>query len=119
MIVDRLLTAQQVADHFGIHIKTLYKLIRENRMALTFIRMPGNRIAFRPADVQRYLECHEVNLTGEGKSKKRNRKPAQRTPQRVYAMMTNEQAQEFFASVEKKVVNGFVELEMSPDEAIE
>jgi excisionase family DNA binding protein len=108
--VDKLLSAQQVADHLGMHPKTLYKLLRENKIALNFIRLHGRTIAFRPADVERYLGSHEVMRDGSGvKAKAKRAKVSPRTAQ----VMSDAEAQEFFATVEKKKSAGFVELESS------
>ena len=92
--MEKLLSAQHVADHLGMHVKTLYKLLRENKIALTFIRVHGRVIAFRPADVERYLGSHEVTRDGSGLAKGRPRK---RKP--LAGMMTDLEAQDFFSGV--------------------
>jgi excisionase family DNA binding protein len=51
--MEKLMTAQQVADVVGMHVKTLYRLLRDNQIALTFVRKHGRMIAFRPSDVVR------------------------------------------------------------------
>jgi excisionase family DNA binding protein len=93
--MEKLLTAAQVADHLGMHPKTLYKLLRENRISLNFIRLTGKMIAFRPKDVETYLALHEVVRTGDGPKKK---KPI-RKPKFKYEIMTDTQAQEFFEGI--------------------
>jgi excisionase family DNA binding protein len=98
--MEKLLTAGQVADYLGMHPKTLYKLLREDRIALNFIRLPGRMIAFRPKDVEAYLDTHEVVRTGdEPKRKKESVLAKWRRKIKDYEIMTNEQAQDFFANV--------------------
>ena len=65
-MTDKLLSAQQVADYLGIHVKTLYKLLRENKIALNYVRVHGRMIAFRPAAVELYVSTHEVARDGSG-----------------------------------------------------
>lgn len=98
--MEKLLSAQQVADFLGMHPKTLYKLLRENRIALNFIRLPGRSIAFRPKDVEMYLSTHVVVRTGDGPKKKKESafaKLKRKYPD--HQIMTSEQAQAFFANV--------------------
>lgn len=75
---EKLLSAHQVAGFLGMHVKTLYRLIRDNRIALNFVRLPGRSIAFRPSALQTYIETHEVSRNGAGKRNKpkRTAKPA-------------------------------------------
>lgn len=94
--MEKLLTAAQVADHLGMHPKTLYKLLRENRISLNFIRLTGKMIAFRPKDVETYISLHEVIRTGDG-PKKKNKVIAK--PKFKYEIMTDTQAQEFFDGI--------------------
>lgn len=98
--MEKLLTAQQVADHFGWHIKTLQRLLRENKIALRFIKLTGKTIAFRPSDVEAYISQHEILRDGRGAKKAPRRKTKAR-------MMTDQEAQEFFAGV--KTVDGVLE----------
>lgn len=93
--MEKLLTAAQVADHLGMHPKTLYKLLRENRIGLNFIRLTRKMIAFRPKDVETYISLHEVIRTGDG-SKKKNKAV---NPKFKYQIMTDIQAQEFFDGI--------------------
>jgi predicted DNA-binding transcriptional regulator AlpA len=98
--MEKLLSAQQVADHLGMHPKTLYKLLRENKIALNFIRLHGRMIAFRPKDVELYLGAHEVVRTGGGKKiKKESEASKLQRKFKGYEIMTNEEAQAFFANV--------------------
>jgi len=98
--MEKLLSAQQVADYLGMHPKTLYKLLRENRIALNFIRLHGRMIAFRPKDVELYLGTHEVTRTGDGPKKKKETAVAKlRRKFKGCEIMTNEEAQAFFANV--------------------
>lgn len=100
--MEKLLSAQQVADHLGMHPKTLYKLLRENRIALNFVRLHGRMIAFRPRDVELYLGAHEVIRTGGGtKNTHRKETTDQKMRRRLkdYKILTNEEAQVFFSNV--------------------
>jgi excisionase family DNA binding protein len=98
--MEKLLTAQQVADHLGMHVKTLYKLLRENQIALNFIRVNGRTIAFRPADVQRYLDEREVIRTGNSPKKPRKQsrpKTNGSSKDRDFSFLTDPEARAFFA----------------------
>lgn len=98
--MEKLLSAQQVADYLGMHPKTLYKLLRENRIALNFIRLHSRMIAFRPKDVELYLGTHEVTRTGDGPKKKKETTAAKlRRMFKGCEIMTDEEAQAFFANV--------------------
>lgn len=97
--MEKLLSAQQVADYLGMHPKTLYKLLRENRIALNFIRLHSRMIAFRPKDVELYLGTHEVVRTGDGPKKKESAVAKLRRKFKGCEIMTNEEAQAFFANV--------------------
>jgi excisionase family DNA binding protein len=99
--VDKLLSSQQVADHLGMHVKTLYKLLRENKLALNFIRVHGRTIAFRPSDVELFLGSHEVIRDGSSlKNKKRKATPSRQITAHI---MTDEEAQDFFRGVTARV----------------
>ena len=95
--MDKLLSAKHVADHLVIHIKTLYKLLRENRIALNFIRLHGRMIAFRPSDVEIYLGSHEVIRDGSGPKKPRKKV---RSIKADYKILTDAEAQAFFKGIE-------------------
>jgi excisionase family DNA binding protein len=73
--MEKLLTAGQVADHLGIHVKTLYRLLRDNQIALTFIRKHGRMIGFRPSDVGRYIDLHQVDRDGTAPKVRKPHKP--------------------------------------------
>jgi excisionase family DNA binding protein len=90
--VEKLLSAQQVADYLGIHVKTLYRQIRENTIALNFVQL-GRLIAFRPAAVEKYIETHEIRRDGLGKQR------VSKTKSRHRQIMTDEEAQLFFEGV--------------------
>ena len=62
--MEKLMSAQQVAEHLGMHVKTLYRLLRDNQIALPFIRKHGRMIGFRPSDVLTYVDTHRVNRDG-------------------------------------------------------
>ena len=116
--MEKLLSAQQVANHLGMHPKTLYKALRENRMALTFVRR-GRIILFRPKDVEAYLLAHQVNRTGDG-PRKRRKETVRETLSRKYKVldiMTDEDAQRFFANVARHTTEeGYIELEETKGE---
>jgi excisionase family DNA binding protein len=94
--MEKLLSAQEVADLLKMHSKTLYKRLRENRIALTFVRLSGRSIAFRPKDVETYLSTHEVIREGGGKAKK---KKVSAQPKFRSRMLTAEEAHELFEEI--------------------
>jgi excisionase family DNA binding protein len=91
--MEKLLSAQQVADGLGWHVKTLYRKVRRNEVALNFVRVGTRGMAFRPTDVERYISTHEVTRTGAGKPKKRVKKP-------TVVIMSDSEAQAFFRGIE-------------------
>src|ERR1700732_3417701 len=97
--MEKLLSAQHVAGFLGIHIKTLYKLLRENRISLNFIRVHGNKIAFRPADVERFVSTREVNRDGSGSVRKK--KPRKVRKPKEYRFLTDAEAQDFFTGAKR------------------
>jgi excisionase family DNA binding protein len=124
--MEKLLSAVQVAEYLNIHPKTLYKLLRGNKIALTYVRIHGHMIAFRPSEVERYIDLHEVVLTGSGRPEP-NKKARTRDDHQIAAyepievglgkvggrsyegetipggeFMTDEEAQEFFLVHSKK-----------------
>jgi predicted DNA-binding transcriptional regulator AlpA len=96
--MEKLLSAQQVADLLGMHPKILYKRLRENRIALNFVRLSGRSIAFRPKDVEMYLSTHEVAREGGGRAQKK-KESAKVSTQRKFKsrMLTDEEVQALFA----------------------
>ena len=101
-MADKLVSAKQVADCLGMHPKTLYKALRENRIALNFVRRTARGIAFRPRDVENYINKREVVRTGGGVLRKRRKETVKERLKRKYNVvefMTDEEAQEFFAGM--------------------
>ena len=98
--MEKLLSAQQVANLLGMHPKTLYKRLRENRIALNFVRLSDRSIAFRPKDVETYLSTHEVVRVGGGKAKKRKESTGPK-PKFKSRMLTDEEVQELFDVVRR------------------
>lgn len=93
--MDKLLTAQQVADVLGLHVKTLQKRLRQNEISLTFVRVSQRKIGFKPAEVARYMDLNEIRRDGGGIKKSRpNWKSAKK-------FLTDEEAQAFFEGVER------------------
>jgi hypothetical protein len=90
--MEKLLSAEQVADGLGWHIKTLYRKCRNNEIALNFVRVGTRGMAFRPSDVERYISTHEVTRTGTGRPKKRVKKP-------TVVIMSDAEAQDFFRGI--------------------
>ncbi len=87
--MEKRLSAAQVADHLGIHPKTLYRLLRENKIALNFERMHGRAIAFKPSEVERFLSLREIRRDGSGAKKN-----AKNSPKRSPKVTSNESANE-------------------------
>ena len=100
--MEKLLSARQVAEHLGMHPKTLYKALRGNRMALKFIRR-GRTIVFRPRDVEAYLMAHEVMRTGDGPRKRRKEsfETKMRRKYNIRGTMTDEEARLFLERIQR------------------
>jgi excisionase family DNA binding protein len=107
--MEKLLSAAQVADHLGMHVKTLYKLVRNNEIGLSFVQIHGRTIAFKPSEIEKYVSMREVRRDGSALKKIRN-KPVKRTF--GSRLMTDKEAQEFFKNV--RVIDGV--LESDPDD---
>jgi excisionase family DNA binding protein len=101
--MEKLLSASQVAEELGMHPKTLYKLLRENKIGLNFIRV-GKQLMFRPIEIEQHLSRHEVIRDGSGRKKKPARPmTGKKMPNQtivfdglVAKAMTDKEAQEFF-----------------------
>jgi hypothetical protein len=92
--MEKLLTTQQVADIIGLHIKTLQKRLRDNNIALTFVQVSPRKIGFKPTEVERYIDTHEIRRDGSGLRIRAKRKMKMPAP-----FMTDEEAQKFFEGV--------------------
>lgn len=107
--MEKLLSVAQVSEFLGVHPKTLYRLIRDNRIALRYIRTKGRTIMFRPSDIEDFVIQREVQLDGSRKRRK-PKKPAGvysetagksfTTKELKNLAMTNEEAQRFFEGLE-------------------
>jgi predicted DNA-binding transcriptional regulator AlpA len=73
--MDKLLSAAQVADHLGMHVKTLYRKLRNNEIALNFEQLHRRIIAFKPSEVERFLSLREIRRDGSGAKKKAKNLP--------------------------------------------
>jgi predicted DNA-binding transcriptional regulator AlpA len=94
--MDKLLTTQQVADALGLHIKTLQKRLRENEIALSFVQLSPRKVGFKPSEVARYIDLHEIRRDGRGLKKRAKRTTKVRFP---VEFMTDAEAQAFFEGV--------------------
>lgn len=92
--MEKLLSTQQVADILGLHIKTLQKRLRQNDIALYFVRLSPRKIGFKPSVVERYISAHEIRLDGGGV-----RKRAKQKVRMSEQFMTDVEAQAFFDGV--------------------
>ena len=92
--MEKLLTTQQVADVLRMHIKTLQKRLRDNNIALSFVQLSPRKIGFKPAEVLRYIDVHEIRRDGSGLKKRAKRKIKMPAP-----FMTDEEAQKLFEDV--------------------
>jgi predicted DNA-binding transcriptional regulator AlpA len=72
--MEKLLSAQQVADGLGWHVKTLYRKCRNNEIALNVVRLGSREIAFRTADVEQFVRERVVIRTGAGPQIRKKRK---------------------------------------------
>jgi excisionase family DNA binding protein len=96
--MEKLLNASETAAILGVHIKTLYKMLRQNKVEMTFIRVGSGVIRFRPSEVERYLSACEVIRTGSGKTNN----AARRKTEMIAELLTgDEEIRAFFAGVEK------------------
>jgi predicted DNA-binding transcriptional regulator AlpA len=77
--MEKLLSAAQVADHLGMHVKTLYRKLRNNEIALNFEQLHRRTIAFKPSEVERFLSLREIRRDGSGAKKKTKSLPKMRT----------------------------------------
>jgi predicted DNA-binding transcriptional regulator AlpA len=87
--MEKRLSAVQVADHLGMHPKTLYRLLRENKIALNFERIHGRAIAFKPSEVERFLSLREIRRDGSG-AKKKAANSLKRSPKETSTKTANE-----------------------------
>jgi excisionase family DNA binding protein len=117
--MEKLLSAQQVADYLGMHPKTLYKALRENRIPLSFVRLQSRRIAFRPSAVEAYLAARQVDRTGGGIRKRRKETVVERLRRKytIVPMMTDEDAARFFRNVKLRDRGSYAEIECDMDES--
>jgi hypothetical protein len=80
----------------------LYKALREDRIALKFIRVKGRSIAFRPLDVEAFLKAREVTRTGGGIRRRRKltfMEQMKRKYPNLKVIMNKEEADEWFRGV--------------------
>jgi hypothetical protein len=94
--MEKLLTTQQVADALGLHIKTLQKRLRENAIALSFVQLSARKVGFKPSEVARYIDLHEIRRDGAGLRKRAKRTTKIKVPAQF---MTDAEAQAFFKGV--------------------
>ncbi len=124
--MENLLTVEQVAGHLKMHPKTLYKALRENRIALNFIRRKRS-IFFRESAVKDYLEMNEVRRDGTGNAKPAKKKPIPRGhiaryddigkyDTSMFRVLTDQEAQEFFSKCERDEDGTYLS---SPDDSNE
>lgn len=52
LVLDKILTADQVAKLLGIHVETIYKWSRTGRIPCTRLR---HRLRFRQSDIERWF----------------------------------------------------------------
>jgi len=76
---------------------------------LNFIKLPGRNIGFRPQDVQRYVELHEVARDGSGAVKRNN----SREKAKKFRFMTHAETLAFFDGIEK--IDGALECDPDSD----
>jgi excisionase family DNA binding protein len=52
----RLLTVTEVADWLGVSTKTVVRWTRNGK--LPFVKLPGGRLRYDPAEIQMWIEAH-------------------------------------------------------------
>jgi predicted DNA-binding transcriptional regulator AlpA len=72
--MEKLLNAMQVADWLGWHVKTLYRKVRRNEIALNVVRLGSREVAFRPSDVEEFVRARVVVRTGSGRPQAKKKK---------------------------------------------
>jgi excisionase family DNA binding protein len=65
-LTERLLTARELADNFGVSIETILRWTR--RGELPAIKLPGGAIRFRESDLEAWLNEHEIGAAVRGVS---------------------------------------------------
>lgn len=93
--MDKLITDHQFAEYLGINVRTLRRKIQANKIAITYI--PGHQMRFRPKEIERYIETLEITTNGSG----RVSKAAKPKKLKSRLIMTDEEAQSFFAGIER------------------
>jgi excisionase family DNA binding protein len=63
-VSDRLLTAREVAEHLGFTPKTILRWQR--RGLLPAIKLPGDKVRFRPEDVDAWLDERATGAAERG-----------------------------------------------------
>lgn len=107
--MTELLTDAQVAKGLHIHVRTLRRRIKANKIALNYIPV-GRKMLFRPNAVEDYLRSLEVIRTGSGRVNRANKKVLNGTnvPKTVlysrddeFVAMSDAQARKFFRRFRK------------------
>jgi excisionase family DNA binding protein len=70
-IENGLLSPQEVAEELGMHVRTLYKRIRENTISLNPTQTSTARYGFTREEVDKYKSTHTLIRDGSGKPKKK------------------------------------------------
>lgn len=100
MTLEKLLSAEQVSEYLGMHVKTLLKMLRENTIDLNYIKTHSRKIGFRPSAVEEFLKKREVVRDGSGTPKPSTLIPENPRLGGYYGpetmFMTDQEAQEFF-----------------------
>jgi excisionase family DNA binding protein len=95
--MEKLITDLQFAEYLGMNVRTLRRKIQANKIAITYIPALGRQMRFRPKEIERYIETLEITTNGSG----RISKAVKPKKLRSRLIMTDEEAQSFFAGVER------------------
>ena len=68
--MEKLLSAEQVADFLGIHIKTFHEKLKNNEIALPYVQVTQRRRGFRPEALESFVQSQTVLLDGRGRRRK-------------------------------------------------
>src|ERR1700681_163021 len=93
-----MLTAGQVTTHLGIGMRTLYRLTDSRKM--TCCKLDG-LLRFNPADVKRFVEKRAMRGSGFAPAPFETLPEPETLDTSKYRSMTDEEAQAFFAGVER------------------
>jgi excisionase family DNA binding protein len=98
--MEKLVTDNQFAAYLGMDVRTLRRKIQQNKIAIRFIPSLGRSLRFRPEEIERYIKSLEIIRDGSGRVTKPSTTKTRKNS-KPRAIMTDEEAQEFFKGVKR------------------